>query len=115
RVFGSAVCLFTAASVLCGLAVSVPMLVAARILQGVGAAMMTPVGRLAIVRAFPKSELLTAMNFVIIPALIGPLLGPAVGGVIVHWLSWRQIFFVNVPVGLVALWLIRRHMPDYRG
>jgi len=91
------------------------MLVAARILQGIGAAMMMPVGRLAIIRTFPKAELLTAMNFVIIPALIGPLLGPTVGGLIVHWLSWREIFFVNVPVGLVALLLIQRHMPDYRG
>ena len=115
RVFGTAVAVFTIASVLCGLAINVPMLVAARILQGLGAAMMTPVGRLAIVRTFAKSELLAAMNFVIIPALIGPLLGPTVGGVIVHWLSWRQIFFVNVPVGLVALWLIHRHMPDYQG
>ena len=79
------------------------MLVAARMLQGVGAAMMMPVGRLAIIRTFQKSELLTAMNFVIIPALIGPLLGPTVGGLIVHWVSWREIFFVNVPVGLVAL------------
>src|SRR3954470_9929214 len=115
RVFGTAAAVFTVASVLCGLAINVPMLVAARILQGVGAAMMTPVGRLAIVRTFPKSELLAAMNFVIIPALIGPLLGPTVGGVIVHWLSWREIFFVNLPVGLVALWLIHRHMPDYQG
>ena len=114
KVFAVAVAIFTLASVLCGLAVNVPMLVAARIVQGIGAAMMTPVGRLAIVRTFAKSELLAAMNFVIIPALIGPLLGPTVGGVIVHWLSWREIFFVNVPVGLVALWLIRRHMPDYR-
>lgn len=115
RVFGVAVAVFTIASIMCGLAVNVPMLVAARILQGLGAAMMTPVGRLAIVRTFPKSELLSAMNFVIIPALIGPLLGPTVGGVIVHWLSWREIFFVNVPVGLVALWLIHRHMPNYEG
>ena len=115
RVFGVAVALFTFSSVLCGLAVSVPMLVATRILQGIGAAMMMPVGRLAIIRTFPKSELLMAMNFVIIPALIGPLLGPTVGGLIVHWLSWREIFFVNVPVGLVALLLIHRHMPDYRG
>src|SRR6266404_4090136 len=114
-VFALAVAIFTIASILCGLAVNVPMLVAARILQGLGAAMMTPVGRLAIVQTFPKSELLAAMNFVIIPALIGPLLGPTVGGIIVHWLSWREIFFVNVPVGLVALWLIHRHMPDYRG
>lgn len=115
RVFAWAVALFTASSALCGLSLNVPMLVAARILQGIGAAMMMPVGRLTIIRTFPKSELLGAMNFVIIPALIGPLLGPTVGGLIVHWLSWRDIFFVNVPVGLVALWLIQRYMPDYRG
>jgi MFS family permease len=66
------------------------------------------------VRTFPKSELLRVMNFIIIPALIGPLLGPTVGGLIVHWLSWRDIFFVNVPVGLAALWLGHKYMPDYR-
>ncbi|HEX8405610.1 MAG TPA: DHA2 family efflux MFS transporter permease subunit [Duganella sp.] len=115
RVFMSAVAIFTLASVLCGLAVNSPMLVAARLLQGLGAAMMMPVGRLAIIRTFPKSELLAAMNFVIIPALIGPLLGPTVGGLIVHWLTWRDIFFVNVPVGLAAIFLAHRYMPDYRG
>jgi EmrB/QacA subfamily drug resistance transporter len=115
RVFSTAVAIFTLSSVLCGLSVNVPMLVAARILQGMGAAMMMPVGRLTIIRTFPKSELLMAMNFVIIPALIGPLLGPTIGGLIVHWLPWRVIFFINVPVGLAAQVLIYRHMPDYRG
>lgn len=115
RVFSSAVIIFTIASILCGLSLNVPMLVAARLLQGIGAAMMMPVGRITIIRTFPKSELLAAMNFVIIPALIGPLLGPTVGGLIVHWLSWREIFFVNVPVGLAALLLAWRYMPDYRG
>ncbi|GGZ11270.1 DHA2 family efflux MFS transporter permease subunit [Pseudoduganella plicata] len=115
RVFMSAIGIFTLASVLCGLSVNSPMLVAARLLQGLGAAMMMPVGRLTIVRTFPKAELLTAMNFVIIPALIGPLLGPTVGGLIVHWLSWREIFFINVPVGLAAVWLAHRYMPDSHG
>lgn len=115
RVYASAVALFTVASVLCGLSVNVPMLVAARIVQGIAAAMMMPVGRLVIIRTFAKSELLAALNFVVLPALIGPLLGPTVGGLIVHWLSWRDIFFVNVPVGLVAQWLIHRHLPDYHG
>jgi EmrB/QacA subfamily drug resistance transporter len=115
RVFSVAVAIFTLSSILCGFAQNAPMLVAGRILQGVGAAMMMPVGRLAIIRTFPKAELLRAMNFVIIPALIGPLLGPTVGGLIVHWLTWRYIFFVNVPVGLVALWLAHRQMPDFRG
>jgi EmrB/QacA subfamily drug resistance transporter len=114
RVFGIAIAIFTLASVLCGLSLSAPMMVVARLLQGIGGAMMMPVGRLAIVRTFPKSELLSAMNFVIIPALIGPLLGPTMGGLIVHLTSWRMIFFVNVPVGLLALYLVHRYMPDYR-
>jgi EmrB/QacA subfamily drug resistance transporter len=113
RVFGSAIALFTLASVLCGLSLNAPMMTAARLLQGIGGAMMMPVGRLTIIRTFPKSELLGAMNFVIIPALIGPLLGPTVGGLIVHLASWRVIFFVNVPVGAVALFLVYRYMPDY--
>jgi EmrB/QacA subfamily drug resistance transporter len=115
RVFGTAIAIFTIASVLCGLSLSAPMMVVSRLLQGLGGAMMMPVGRLAIIRTFPKNELLGAMNFVILPALIGPLLGPTVGGLIVHWLSWRVIFFVNVPVGLIALFLVFRHMPDYHG
>jgi EmrB/QacA subfamily drug resistance transporter len=115
RVFGTAIAIFTTASVLCGLSMNAQMMVAARLLQGLGGAMMMPVGRLAIIRTFPKSELLGAMNFVILPALIGPLLGPTVGGLIVHWSSWRAIFFVNVPVGLLALFLVFRYMPDYKG
>lgn len=115
RVFGIAVVVFTLSSLLCGLSLNVPMLVSARILQGMGAAMMMPVGRLTIIRTFPKAELLKAMNFVIIPALIGPLLGPTIGGLIVHWMPWRVIFFINIPVGLAALFLIHRYMPDYRG
>ncbi|MBJ7311417.1 DHA2 family efflux MFS transporter permease subunit [Rugamonas sp. CCM 8940] len=114
RVFMAAVAIFTLASILCGLSVNSPMLVAARLLQGFGAAMMMPVGRITIIRTFPKAELLSAMNFVIIPALIGPLLGPTVGGLIVHWMSWREIFFVNVPVGLAAIFLAHRFMPDYK-
>ena len=114
RVFAVAIMVFTVASILCGLALNTPMLVAARMLQGLGGAMMMPVGRLTIIRTFPKAELLGAMNFVIIPALIGPLLGPTVGGLIVHWTSWRVIFFINVPVGLLALYLVYRYMPDYK-
>jgi EmrB/QacA subfamily drug resistance transporter len=115
RVFGIAIAIFTIASVLCGLSLNPTMMTAARLLQGIGGAMMMPVGRLAIIRTFPKSELLGAMNFVIIPALIGPLLGPTLGGLIVHWISWRAIFFVNVPVGLIALYLVWKYMPDYKG
>ena len=115
RVFASAVMVFSLSSLLCGVSVNVTMLVASRILQGVGAAMMMPVGRLTIIRTFSKAELLKAMNFVIIPALIGPLLGPTIGGLIVHWLPWRIIFFINIPVGIAALLLTHRFMPDYHG
>ena len=114
RVFTWAVSLFTLGSLSCGFAQNTVMLVISRVIQGIGGAMMTPVGRLALVRTFPKSEMLAAMNFVVIPALIGPLLGPVTGGLIVHWLPWRTIFFVNLPIGLLGLWLIRRYMPDYR-
>jgi EmrB/QacA subfamily drug resistance transporter len=114
RIFMLAVGLFTVSSVLCGLAVNSTMLIAARVPQGIAAAMMMPVGRMAILRTFPKGELLGAMNFVIIPALLGPLLGPTVGGLIVHWFTWREIFFVNIPVGLLALWFAKSYMPNYQ-
>jgi EmrB/QacA subfamily drug resistance transporter len=114
RVFILAIWLFLIGSLACGLAPNVPLLVAARVLQGIGGAMMTPVGRLALVRTFPRSDMLRAMNYVIIPALLGPLLGPFTGGMIVHVTSWRMIFFVNIPLALVGLWMTRRHMPDYR-
>ena len=114
RVFLSAMALFVLSSIACGMAVSAEMLVASRVPQGIAAAMMMPVGRITIVRTFPKGELMRAMNFVIVPALLGPLLGPTIGGLIVHWASWRDMFIVNVPVGLAALWFGHRHMPDYR-
>lgn len=114
QIFKLAVGLFMLGSLLCGLAPTVPLLVGARILQGIGGAMMTPVGRLALLRAFPRSELLRTMNYVIIPALLGPLLGPFTGGLIVHAFSWRVIFFVNIPLALAGLWMIRRYMPDFR-
>jgi len=114
RVFNVAIWLFLFGSLGCGFAPSVPLLVAARVLQGIGGAMMTPVARLALVRTFPRSEMLRTMNFVVIPALLGPLLGPVTGGLIVHVTSWRVIFFVNIPLALFGLWLTRRYMPDFR-
>jgi EmrB/QacA subfamily drug resistance transporter len=114
RVFFSAIAVFTLGSILCGLAQGVPPLVAARVLQGCGGALMMPVGRLALVRTFPKSEFLRAMTFVAMPGLIGPLLGPIVGGLIVAYSHWRAIFFVNVPIGLIGIALAHAYMPDYR-
>jgi EmrB/QacA subfamily drug resistance transporter len=114
RVFASAIGLFTFASILCGISTNITMLVACRVLQGVGGAMMVPVGRMTLVRTFPKSELIRAMSFVSIPSLVGPILGPLLGGLAVHYLHWSVVFFVNVPVGLAGLYLVYRHLPDYR-
>ena len=114
RVFGSAIGLFTLGSFLCGISNDIRVLVACRILQGCGGAMMVPVGRLTIVRTFAKSELVRAMSFVVIPALIGPMLGPIAGGLIVGYLHWRVIFFVNLPIGLIGLVMVYLHLPDYR-
>jgi EmrB/QacA subfamily drug resistance transporter len=114
RVFGSAIAVFSLGSLLCGISTNIDMLVACRVLQGVGGAMMVPVGRMTMVRTFPKSELIRAMSFVSIPSLIGPMLGPVVGGLIVHYLHWSIVFFVNLPVGLAGLYLVRRYLPDYR-
>lgn len=115
RVFASAIGLFTLGSFLCGISTSIHALVACRILQGCGGAMMVPVGRLTVVRTFAKSELIGAMSFVAIPGLIGPMLGPIAGGFIVGYFHWRVIFFVNLPMGLLGLYLVHRHLPDYRG
>jgi EmrB/QacA subfamily drug resistance transporter len=114
RVFATAIGIFTLGSFLCGISSNIHMLVAARILQGFGGAMMLPVGRLTMVRTFERSELIRAMTFVAIPGLIGPMLGPIAGGLIVGYLHWSVIFFVNIPIGLAGLYLVRRHLPDYR-
>src|SRR6202522_3232824 len=114
RVFASAIGLFTLGSFLCGISSNIHMLVAFRILQGCGGAMMVPVGRLTLVRAFAKSDLLRMMSFVSIPALIAPMLGPIAGGLIVGYLHWRFIFFLNIPIGLAGLILVYIHLPDYR-
>jgi EmrB/QacA subfamily drug resistance transporter len=114
RVFATAIAVFTLGSVLCGLCRSVPALVVCRLVQGMGGAMMVPVGRLTLVRTFPKAELVRAMSFVAIPSLAGPLLGPALGGFIISITSWDAIFFLNVPIGLVGLVMVYLHLPDYR-
>src|SRR5471030_1418271 len=114
RVFATAIGLFTLGSFLCGKSSNIHILVACRILQGCGGSMMVPVGRLTLVRTFAKSELLRTMSFVSIPALIAPMLGPIAGGLIVGYLHWRFIFFLNIPIGLAGLVLVYLHLPDYR-
>jgi EmrB/QacA subfamily drug resistance transporter len=115
RVFAAAIGIFTLGSLLCGLSTNIHVLVACRVLQGCGGAMMVPVGRLTLVRTFAKSELIRTMSFVAIPGLIGPMLGPIAGGLIVGYLHWRYIFFLNIPIGLAGLLLVYLHLPDYRG
>ncbi len=113
RVFASAIGLFTLGSLACGLVSNIHLLVLCRVLQGCGGAMMVPVGRLTLVRTFAKTELVQAMSFVAIPALVGPMLGPLFGGLLVG-LHWRSIFFVNIPIGLIGLFFVYRYLPDYR-
>jgi EmrB/QacA subfamily drug resistance transporter len=114
RVFASAIGLFTLGSFLCGISSNIHVLVACRVLQGCGGAMMVPVGRLTLVWTFAKSELVRAMSFVAIPSLVAPMLGPIAGGLIVGYFHWRVIFFVNIPIGLLGLYMVYHHLPDYR-
>ena len=114
RVFASAIGIFTLGSFLCGISNDIHLLVACRILQGGGGAMMLLVGRITMVRTFAKSELITAMSFVAIPGLVGPMLGPVVGGAIIAYFHWSMIFFVNIPIGLFGLYMVYRHLPNYR-
>ncbi|HLK68069.1 MAG TPA: DHA2 family efflux MFS transporter permease subunit [Bryobacteraceae bacterium] len=114
RVFASAIGLFTLGSFLCGISSNIHVLVACRILQGCGGAMMVPVGRLTLVRTFAKSDLVRIMSFVAIPSLVAPMLGPVAGGLIVGYFHWRVIFFVNLPIGLIGLYMVYLHLPDHR-
>jgi EmrB/QacA subfamily drug resistance transporter len=114
RVFASAIGLFTLGSLLCGLCSNIHLLVACRVLQGMGGAMMVPVGRLTLVRSFAKADLLRVMSFVSVPALVAPMLGPVAGGLIVGYAHWRVIFFLNIPIGLLGLVMVYLHLPDFR-
>ncbi|WP_027014201.1 multidrug transporter subunit MdtD [Comamonas composti] len=111
RLYVLAISLFVLGSLLCALAPSLGFLVAARVLQGLGGALLLPVGRLAVLRAFPREQFLKAMSFVVIPGLVGPLIGPTLGGWMVEYLSWHWIFLVNLPVGLLGLAATLRFMP----
>lgn len=114
RVFSAAVAVFTLASAGCAAATSLPMLVATRVLQGVGGAMMVPVGRLVVIRTTEKTDLVRAVAYLTWPALAAPLIAPALGGVLSTYASWRWIFLVNVPLGVIALLPARRLVPDVR-
>ncbi|AYN04115.1 MFS transporter [Flavobacterium sp. 140616W15] len=114
KVFIFALLLFSLGSLFCSLSQNLTHLVFSRVIQGIGGSLMTPVGKLALIKTFPKKELLKAMNFAIIPALIGPVLGPLVGGYMVDYLSWHWIFLINIPFGIIGILLSLKYMPDYK-
>jgi len=113
RVFMMAVSLFTLGSFACAMSGSLSQLVIFRVVQGIGGAMMMPVARLALLRAYPRSELLPVLNFVTMPGLVGPILGPLLGGVLVTWASWHWIFLINIPIGILGLLYARKYMPNF--
>ncbi len=112
NVFMAAIAGFTVASILCGLAQSLPQFVAMRALQGIAGALMSPVGRLVMLRSTDKKDLVRAMNFVTAPGLIGPVVGPPIGGFIATYADWRWIFFLNLPIGIIGLALVWRFIPQ---
>jgi EmrB/QacA subfamily drug resistance transporter len=111
RVFCIAMSVFLLGSILCGLSQSLPQMIASRVVQGVGGAMMTPVGRLILVSATPKERFVAAMAWFSMPALIGPLLGPPLAGFIIEWASWPWIFFVNIPFGILGMAAVTAFVP----
>jgi EmrB/QacA subfamily drug resistance transporter len=115
RAFLSAIVLFSLGSLLCALSPSLPWLIASRVLQGVGGALLLPVGRLAVLRAYPRNELLKVLSFVTIPGLVGPLVGPPLGGWLVEVASWHWVFLINLPVGIIGIFASLRYMPNLFG
>lgn len=114
-VFRSAIFVFLAGSIACALAPNVNFLVAARFFQGIGGALMMPVGRLVLMRSVEKRDLIQATSWVLIPAVVGPIMGPPLGGLIVTYLDWRWIFYINVPIGIVGIVLVSMYIANTRG
>jgi len=114
RIFRLAIAIFTVGSMLCGQANNLPVLVAARLFQGIGGAMMVPVGRLVLLRTVAMKDLVAAMSWFTVPALLGPVVGPPLGGFLVTYLSWRWIFYINLPIGILGIYLATVFIEDVR-
>jgi EmrB/QacA subfamily drug resistance transporter len=114
KTFLSAIVIFCIGSVLCAASPNLQFLIGARIIQALGGAMMTPVARLILVKSYPRNQLLTVMNFAVIPALVAPLIGPLLGGYLVEYTSWHWIFLINIPMGLIGLYMGAKLVPDLR-
>lgn len=114
RVFVSAIGLFALSSVACALSQDLTQLVVARVVQGLAGAMMVPVGRVILLRTVPKEDLLKAMSFLSIPALLGPVIGPPLGGFMVTYMSWHWIFLINVPIGIIGIYLVLHFVEEIR-
>ncbi|AMD49015.1 major facilitator transporter [Bordetella holmesii F627] len=114
RVFVSAIALFALSSVACALSQNLAQLVVARVVQGLAGAMMVPVGRVILLRTVPKQDLLKAMSFLSIPALLGPVIGPPLGGFMVTYMSWHWIFLINVPIGIIGIYLVLHFVEEIR-
>ncbi len=114
-VFRLAIILFLVGSVACGQSRSLPFLIGARFVQGIGGAMMIPIGRLVLLRSVAKEDMVQAMSWLIIPALIGPIIGPPLGGFIVTYFDWRWIFYLNLPVGALGVVLVTKFIGQVRG
>ena len=114
RVFAWAIVVFLGGSIACALSSSLTFFVIARFVQGIGGAMMVPVGRLVLLKSVPKSQLVQALNYLTFPALLGPVMGPPLGGFITQVFNWRGIFLINVPISLLGIYLVIRYIPDIR-
>ena len=114
NIFFCAIVLFSLGSLLCALSGTLNQLVLSRVVQGIGGAMMVPVGRLTVMKIVPREQYMSAMTFVTLPGQIGPLLGPALGGVLVEYASWHWIFLINIPVGIAGAIATLMLMPNYR-
>lgn len=113
NIFFSAIVLFSVGSLFCALSSTLDQLVMARVVQGIGGAMMVPVGRLTVMKIVPREQYMSAMTFVTLPGQIGPLVGPALGGVLVEYASWHWIFLINIPVGIIGAAATLMLMPNY--